>query len=186
MSSIVDEIEELYARRGHESYGEGVTMLEHSLLTARAGEQAGAPDALVAACLLHDIGHFLEEADDAYGVHDHGDASGDYLARFFPAGVSEPARLHVAAKRYLCAADPEYINALSDASRYTLDKQGGPMSPAERREFEANPYHRDGVRLRKWEDSSGKDDGTRPPDWAHFRSLLERVAASRQSRLSTR
>lgn len=173
MSAAVDQIEKLYAERGHESYGEGVTMLEHSLLTAQAAEQAGAPEALIAACLLHDIGHLLGEADDAYGVHDHGDASGDFLARLFPSSVSEPARLHVAAKRYLCAVDPEYFAGLSPASQYTLEKQGGPMSPDERLEFESNPYHGDGVRLRRWEDSLGKNSGMRAPDWSHFLALLE-------------
>ena len=178
VSTIVDEIEALYDAGGHQSYGEDVTMLEHSLLTALAAERAGAPDELIVACLLHDIGHLLGDADDAYGVHDHGDASGDYLATRFPTAVSEPARLHVAAKRYLCAVDPAYVNGLSQASQYTLEKQGGPMSPEEQLEFEANPHHRDGVRLRRWEDEHGKNDGLRPPTWSHFRPLLERQAAA--------
>jgi len=181
VSTIAEQLADLYARLGHECYGEGVTLLEHSLLTAQAAERAGASDHLVVACLLHDIGHLLEESDDAYGVHDHGDVSGDYLARYFPASVSEPARLHVAAKRYLCATDAEYTAVLSEASRYTLEKQGGPMSSAERREFEANPYHREGVRLRRWEDMAGKQRGTRSPDWSHFHPLLERLAGSQES-----
>ena len=177
MTAIVNEIEALYTSHGHHTYGENVTLLEHSLLTAGAAEAAGAADSLVVACLLHDIGHLLGPPDSEHGVNHHGDLAGDFLARHFPDDVSEPARLHIEAKRYLCALEPDYHATLSSASQQTLSKQGGPMTPEECRQFEAKPYATDAVRLRRWEDSSGKLVGAAPLPWSHFRRRLEEAVA---------
>ena len=172
---VVEEIEQLYERHGGELYGERVTMFEHSLLTAQTAEQAGADDALVAACLLHDIGHLLAEPDDEYGKHTHDSIGADWLAQRFPAAVSEPARHHIAAKRYLCAIDPFYHDRLSAPSQYTLTKQGGPMTPPEVEAFEQLEYHQEAVQLRRWEDAFGKLDGVAVPSFSHYRSLLEKL-----------
>ena len=177
-AAIVDEIEELYRREGDEPYGERVTMLEHMLLTAQTAERAGASDELIAACLLHDVGHLLVEPDDEYGKHTHDEIGAAWLSDRFPAVVSEPVRLHVGAKRYLCGVDPSYHDQLSAASQYTLTKQGGPMSDEEIEAFERIPHHGDAVTLRRWEDAYGKLDDTTVPSFDRYRPLLERLAGS--------
>ena len=178
--SAVDELAAMMAGRGQRSYGENITISEHSLITAAAAEAHGAHDTLIAACLLHDVGHWLDEPDDDYGIHGHGETGGDWVADRFQEAVAEPVRLHVDAKRYLCATDPEYHDRLSPASQYTLTKQGGPMSADEAAAFEARPYANDAVQLRKWEDDYGKLAGAVIPPLSHFRPLLERLEAESQ------
>ena len=175
--TIVADIQELFTEHGSEPYGESVTMLQHSLLTATAAEARGAGDALIVACLLHDIGHLIGEPDDEYGHHAHDRTAAAYLADRFDRDVVEPIRLHVSAKRYLCAVEPEYVNGLSAPSRHSLEKQGGPMSAAETAEFVANPYAESAIALRRWEDRYGKDETfVQSQDLAHFLPLVERMA----------
>jgi [1-hydroxy-2-(trimethylamino)ethyl]phosphonate dioxygenase len=173
MNPVIPEIEDLFARYGGESYGEGVTQLEHALQTAALAEAEGADDSLVVAALLHDIGHFLQPTDDSFGYHKHDRSGGDWLAQRFGPAVSEPVRLHVAAKRYLCATEADYFAKLSPASVHSLSKQGGPMSPEEAGAFAASPHAAAAMRLRRWDDG-GKLDGLRVPDLAHYR---QRIAA---------
>ncbi|WP_033280553.1 TauD/TfdA family dioxygenase [Streptomyces sp. NRRL F-525] len=173
---FVDELAGLFAGEGASAYlGEEVTMAQHMLQAAARAEEAGAPDALIAAALLHDLGHFhgpvsgeeLMEGTD----NRHSHTGADRLAEWFGPEVTEPIRLHVAAKRYLCAVEPGYFGRLSQASVYTLEVQGGPMSPAEVAAYEANPYAADGVAVRRWDDE-GKDPEAPTPHFAHFRPLL--------------
>jgi [1-hydroxy-2-(trimethylamino)ethyl]phosphonate dioxygenase len=178
--SIVDEIIELFARRGGDAYfGEPVSQLEHSLQTAFQAEQEGASDALIAAALLHDVGHLLhklpEDIADRGVDGRHEQVGAMWLARYFPAAVTEPIRLHVAAKRYLCAVDGEYQRGLSAASIRSLALQGGPMSDKEVQEFEAAPYAREGVRLRRWDDLA-KVVGLKAPELAQYQFLLENLS----------
>ena len=172
MSPVVEEIEALFARHGSESYGEGVTMLQHALQTAALAQAEGADDSLAIAALLHDVGHFLQPTDDSYGYHKHDRSGGEWLARRFGAAVSEPVRLHVTAKRYLCATETDYFGKLSAASVHSLGKQGGPMSAQESTAFAALPHAEAAVRLRRWDDG-GKVDGMHVPD---LRSYRERIA----------
>ncbi len=178
--SIVDEIFELFARRGGEAYfGESVSQLEHALQTAMKAEEAGAPDTLIAAALLHDIGHLLHQLSEDIADHGvdsrHERVGAMWLARHFPEAVTEPIRLHVAAKRYLCAVDAEYQRQLSPASIQSLALQGEPMSEAEAHAFEAMPYVREAVRLRRWDDQA-KVMGWKTPDLAQYQFLLEKLA----------
>jgi [1-hydroxy-2-(trimethylamino)ethyl]phosphonate dioxygenase len=180
MTSAADELLSIYAARGGGAYyGEPVTMTEHSLQAAYFARAHGAPDALVLASLLHDIGHLVEPApeDIADWKHDAGhERSGSrWLAARFGPEVHEPVRLHVPAKRYLCATDPAYMNQLSAASVTTLGLQGGPMSITERRAFEAEPYWREAVLLRQFDDQ-GKIGGLDTPPFEHYRALIERFA----------
>ncbi|MEE9414205.1 MAG: HD domain-containing protein [Acidimicrobiales bacterium] len=170
--TVVDEFRDLLEGRGKEPYGEQVTIAEHSLLTALAATESGATDALVAACLLHDVGHWLDEPDDQYGIHSHDELGGDWVAERFGPEISEPVRLHVAAKRYLCGVDPAYFDHLSPASVFTLTKQGGPMSAVAIVEFEDNPHHDDAITLRKLEDDYGKRAGVDVPPLSRFAPLL--------------
>lgn len=177
--TIVPFIADIFERRGAESYlGEAVTMSEHMLQGAVLAEREGAPEELVAAALLHDIGHYTNEFGEDYieqGIDNlHDEAGARVLAPFFPPVVTECVRLHVAAKRYLCATDPGYFARLSPASVATLKLQGGPMSAEEVAAFERNPYRREAVQVRLW-DEGGKVPGMETPPFAHYAPLLQRV-----------
>lgn len=174
--TFVDELAGLFAGEGASAYlGEEVTMAQHMLQSAACAEQAGAPDALVAAALLHDLGHFhgpVSGEELIQGTDNrHSHTGADRLAEWFGPEVTEPIRLHVAAKRYLCAVEPGYVGRLSPASVHTLQVQGGPMSATEVAAYEANPYAADGVAVRRWDDQ-GKDPEAPTPDFGHFRPLL--------------
>jgi gamma-butyrobetaine dioxygenase len=175
--TVVDFIAQLFAKLGAQDYmGEAVSQEAHALQCAVFADQEDSPPALVAAALLHDIGHFLHDfAPDAatQGIDSRHEAAGaDFLARFFPAEVSEPPRLHVAAKRYLCAVEPDYFHRLSPASVLSLKLQGGPMDAREVAAFEANHHHGDAVRLRRF-DETAKVAGLKTPAFDHFRGLLD-------------
>lgn len=175
MVGVVDEILDLFRTRGAEPYGEDVSVADHCLQCAALARHEGASDTLVAAALLHDVGHLVAPADDGFGVHRHDVIGAEYLAGHFPDAVVDPVRLHVAAKRYRVALDPDYHALLSAASVHTLAHQGGPMSPREVKEFEANPHHRDAIRLRAWDDA-GKIEGLEVPPLDAYRELLSTLA----------
>ncbi len=155
--NCIDFILELFAQQGAREYmGEAVSMAQHMEQSAACAVADGAADSLVIAALLHDIGHFIGdhpiEALENGIDNNHETVGATYLAAHFPASVSEPVRLHVAAKRYLCATSESYLKRLSEASVNSLNVQGGPMSADEIESFEANPHHRDAVRLRHYDD----------------------------------
>ena len=176
-SSLVDEIFRVFREYGAEQYlGERVSMTEHMLQSAYAAERDAAPQHLVAAALLHDYGHFIHEFEPDAAVHGidtrHEEVAHAFLAEHFGAEVAEPIRLHVAAKRYLCATDPSYLDELSPASVHSLHLQGGPFSADEVAEFERSPHAQDAVRLRRYDDV-GKVEGLETPDLEHYRPVLE-------------
>ncbi len=180
--NIVDFIGDIFHRRGADSYlGEDVTMSEHMLQGAQLAEKAGADDALIAAALLHDIGHYTNEfPDDALekGINNHHDEAGAaVLEKFFPPVITECVRQHVAAKRYLCAKDEAYFSRLSDASIHTLNLQGGPMSEAEMKELEKNPHLKEIIQVRYWDDE-GKDPAVSTPPYEYYAPILQRVVDS--------
>jgi gamma-butyrobetaine dioxygenase len=177
MTALVDEIFAVFREYGSGAYlGEPVSMTEHMLQSAYAAEQDGAPQRLVAAALLHDYGHFIHEHDEDAAEHGidtrHEDVAHAFLSEHFGPEIAEPIRLHVAAKRYLCATDPSYLGELSSASILSLELQGGPYSPAEVAAFEASPHAEDAVRLRRYDDL-GKVAGLDTPDLEHYRPVLE-------------
>jgi len=172
-------IEDIFIRRGGEAYlGEEVTMAEHMLQAAQLGAQAGADEELVAAALLHDIGHFTGDlgsftmADRVDRRHEQAGAA--LVAAFFPDAVRDCVRWHVAAKRYLCAVEPDYLTALSAASRHSLQLQGGPMSAAEVAAFAPQPNLAGILQVRRWDDEA-KVPGRRTPAFRHYIPLLERL-----------
>jgi len=175
----LDALGALLLARGHEQYtGEAVTHLEHALQCATLAQQAGAGDALIAAALLHDIGHLvhgLPGTPSADGLDDcHEQLGAATLARWLPPEVCEPVRLHVAAKRAL-ALDAAYLRVLSEDSQRSLALQGGPMTPAERSAFLAQPFAAQAIRLRHWDDG-GKTPQLATPGFADFWPLVLRCA----------
>jgi len=181
-TTIIDRIFGLFEKFGSEHYGEHATQLQHALQVAELARLHGCTPALIAASLLHDIGQFIGDAGHAaesLGIDARHEISGAaFLAAYFPASVSEPVRLHVAAKRYLCATDSAYFDTLSPASKLSLKYQGGPMSRDEIGAFETEPLSADAVTLRRFDDT-GKQPDWHPPDLASYRALLETLLTSR-------
>jgi predicted HD phosphohydrolase len=181
-ASSVVEVLDLYESWGAHRYDEEVTQLAHALQTAALAAGAGASDPLVAASLLHDVGHLLT-LRDAVGLGSvprgedlHEDRGAAWLRPLFGPAVTAPIALHVRAKQYLCANDADYRNRLSAGSLRSLDRQGGPMRGAQKPAFEATAGFRDALRLRKWDDA-GKLRGTPAPSLGGYRDVLERLAA---------
>jgi phosphonate degradation associated HDIG domain protein len=178
-ATIVAFLGDIFERRGGEEYlGEPVTMAEHMLQGAYLAEQQGEDEIIIAATLLHDIGHFTSEfgtfsMDDTHDKH-HEEAGAEIVQRFFPQLVIDCVGLHVAAKRYICATDPAYFDQLSAASIHSLKLQGGPMNAAEVAAFETNPNFREIVRVRHLDDA-GKIAGMATPGFAHYAPMLQRV-----------
>lgn len=158
-----DTIAEMVTRFGHLSYGEAINQLDHVLQCGQLAIEAGEDDALVVAALLHDVGQFIDDAGNAaetIGVDArHEELGADWLMQWYGPDVTEPVRLHVAAKRYLCAVEPGYEAALSKASKLSLALQGGAMDAEEAAAFETRPYFAAAVRLRRY------DDGGKRIDW---------------------
>ncbi|HTS22858.1 MAG TPA: HD domain-containing protein [Casimicrobiaceae bacterium] len=180
MSMTIPGIRELFDAKGDRMYsGEPVTQLEHALQTAALAEGAGADASLVAASLLHDLGHLLNdqgETPTARGIDDvHQYIAIPFLRPLFGDEVLDPIRLHVDAKRYLCATRPAYYESLSEDSRRSLALQGGVYSPAEAARFASRPGADRAVALRLWDDAAKVAGGATPP-FGHFLALLASVA----------
>ena len=155
----VDEVFALLESGGGAAYfGEPVTVLGHSLQAAWFVQSGGGEDTLVAAALLHDLGHLLHtEGEDAAtrGLDTrHEELGVAALGEHLPASVLDPIRLHVAAKRYLCFAESDYLPALSAASQESLALQGGSMTDAEAKDFLALPHARQAIALRRVDDAA--------------------------------
>ncbi len=177
----VEEVLALFETWGTHHYDEEISQLDHALQCAALGRAEGAADALVAAALLHDVGHLLELR--AGGVADgqvaedlgHERRGPRWLAGLFGADVRGPIAMHVAAKRYLAATEAGYRASLSEGSTRSLARQGGPMSPAEVERFRAHPAHADALRLRRWDDGGKLEDLEVPPLRA-YEALLKALA----------
>ena len=177
MALTLSDICILFARKGGRAYdGEGVTQLEHALQTATRAEDEGASPALITAALLHDLGHLLNDQGETptlRGIDDlHQFAALPFLRALFGDDVLEPIRLHVDAKRYLCATRGGYYDALSADSKRSLVLQGGVFDAAQAAAFIAQPYAEDAVRVRLWDDLAKVAGATTRP-LAHFVSALE-------------
>lgn len=190
MTIATDQLDELLALFGGEfatrRYADGVNQRDHALQCAALAERAGSDNALVAAALLHDVGHLLtadqRRADGSVGEDlRHEDVGARYLRRFFGPEVTGPVVLHVDAKRYLCAVDDGYFAVLSPGSVRSLELQGGTMTSAEARAFEARPAWQAAADLRRWDDGA-KVAGRGWPPLDHYVPLLESLLGPSKSR----
>ena len=172
MRHIRDELIDIFSNRATGRYGlSDVNQLEHALQSAALAEAQGGDANLIVAALLHDVGHMIHDLGDdpaRAGIDDtHEDLAAAWLKPHFGAAVTEPVRLHVPAKRYLCAAEPDYFGKLSEDSVRSLALQGGLMSPAEMKDFEALPHWKEAVQLRRIDDTA-KDPEARTPPFTHY------------------
>ena len=177
MALSISDICILFARKGGRAYdGEPVTQLEHALQTAGRAEREDAPPALIAAALLHDLGHLLNDQGETptlRGVDDlHQFAALPFLRAIYDEDVLAPIRLHVDAKRYLCATRDGYFDALSIDSKRSLALQGGILTPDEAAAFIREPFAAEAIRVRLRDDAA-KDSGAVTPSLAHFVPALE-------------
>lgn len=183
---ITDEIMELYKGYGGNEYaGERVTQLEHMAQAAELAEEQGFDEEVILAAFLHDIGHISEAAKEAaasddsrrmgtFGIKNHEELGAEFLReKGFSKKVARLVESHVEAKRYLTAKDPAYYAELSEASKKTLEYQGGPMSPDEAAAFEQYPLFTLIIQMRKW-DEQAKIEHKPLPDLQHYRRMILR------------
>jgi phosphonate degradation associated HDIG domain protein len=180
MALTLPDIERLFAERGGEQYtGEAVTQLEHALQSAMLGENEGADDELVTAALLHDLGHLLHDLGETptlRAIDDvHQYRALPFLRGLFPDATLDAIKLHVDAKRYLCATRPGYFAALSGDSKRSLALQGGVFNDAQAAAFIAQDGAQQAVRLRIWDDLA-KAPGLPTPPLSHFLQRAARCA----------
>lgn len=186
MTLTLADIERLFAAKGDREYaGEPVSQIEHALQSAQLAEAAGASAALITAALLHDLGHLLNDQGETptlRGIDDrHEYVAIPRLRGLFCESVLAPIRLHVEAKRYLCArgdgrlAGPQYFAGLSADSVRSLALQGGVFDDSQADAFIAQPFAADAVRLRRWDDQA-KTAGKATPPLAHYLRIAASVA----------
>ncbi len=176
---VVTKIISLFESNGDSAYGgEAVTQGEHALQAAHLALEDGCQSNVIVASLLHDIGHMLHALpDDApeQGIDDfHEELGYRFVDKYFKQSVAEPVRLHVAAKRYLCTQDPQYLSKLSKPSLLSLQLQGGPMTQEECRLFEQNPYYLDAIQLRRYDDLA-KIPNLDVRVLSHYRPFMEEL-----------
>ena len=179
MSPILAEVSLLFSSYGNARYGgEAVSQLEHALQCAQLAERAGETDETVVAAFLHDLGHMIVADPVKYaemtssGMDDrHQHVPVPFLSSIFTDAVLEPIRLHVDAKRFLCATSEAYWDTLSPASKRSLEIQGGPFSEEAAKAFAALPYSEEAVRLRRYDDQA-KVPNVSTPELAHYFKLM--------------
>lgn len=172
---------ELLETKGHEQYGqEAISQLEHALQCATLARDEGAEDEMVLAALFHDVGHLIADDEnvalegiDAF----HENVGHAALVKVFGEDVAQPVKLHVLAKRYLCTTNPAYFDGLTQASKTSLEVQGGKLTDEEIAQFESHPHSGEAVRLRQW-DEAAKVPNAQTPGLAEFRPLADKLALS--------
>ena len=182
ITDILAEIAQRLDVNGQHRYGlSDINQIQHGLQAAWLAEQAGDPPSLIAASLMHDIGHMLHDLGESpaeHGIDDrHEDIGHAFLVTHFGPEVTEPVRLHVAAKRYLCGKEADYFAKLSRDSVLSLSLQGGPMTAEEIADFEALPHWQAAIRLRRY-DEGAKVKGLTTPPIAHFMPYVAQVLRS--------
>jgi phosphonate degradation associated HDIG domain protein len=182
-----DEIFEMYSNYGGGEYaGEKVSQLEHMVQAAQLAEEEGYDEEVILAAFLHDIGHISEAAASAssassdprrmgaFGIKDHEAIGAEFLReKGFSKKVARLVESHVEAKRYLTVKDPAYYARLSEASKRTLEYQGGPMTEEEALAFEQYPLFDLIIKMRLW-DEEAKIANKPLPDLERYREMMYR------------
>ena len=156
---ILDKIISNFKNNKSLYIGEKLTMSDHMIQSAMLAEKSKCNDDLICSCLLHDYGHFIIENPDTLVKNnedgEHESIGYEYLKKFFNKEIVEPIKYHVLAKRYL-ARNKKYYNHLSDASKISLELQGGILNKKECRKFETNKFFKDSIKLRKFDELAKK------------------------------
>lgn len=176
--NVVDFLIDMFNTRGQDEYlGEAISQADHMLQCAVVADQFDAKESVVLASLLHDVGHFMHDYDFDCADHgidsEHENVANDFLKKFYPPEVTEPVRMHVDAKRYLCTVEDDYFDKLSEASVHSLKLQGGRMSDDEVKKFQESPHLQDALDLRRYEEA-GKVEGVATPKIEAYRDLMEK------------
>lgn len=189
MPVAVETLVEILELRGRICFdAEAVSQLEHALQCAQLALDAGESRELIVSALLHDIGHLLN-GDEAFaeafplapakpintGESQHELRAAMFLRGTFSERVVTPIRLHVIAKRYLCAVDPNYWSRLTAQSKYSLELRGGPLSAHEAEAFSRRPHALAAVSLRRFDDFA-KSAGRRTQPLEYYQPMLESCA----------
>lgn len=176
----VEEVFRIYEEHGADDYiGEPISQIEHAVQSAQLAEEQGYDDAVILAAFFHDIGHLCAKKDernqmDGYGMIKHEKLGANFLrVRGFSEKIAQLIENHVAAKRYLCFKNPDYYNLLSEASKKTLEFQGGLMSKSEATSFEKNELFELSLKMREW-DEQAKEVGKPIPDLSYLRKMTLR------------
>ncbi len=183
MALTLNDISSLLNTQGSKQYGgEAVSQLEHALQCAYLAECAQETEETITAALLHDIGHMLR-SESGEPIVEHNENTDDlhqyvalpFIRNLFSDAVLEPIKLHVDAKRYLCAVDKGYWETLSEASKKSLELQGGIYTDTQALAFETNAFGQEAVRLRRYDDLA-KIPGAETPGLEHYITMMHRVA----------
>jgi phosphonate degradation associated HDIG domain protein len=177
-TQIADEIMSFYQQHGGEEYaGEKLTQLEHMVQAAQLAEEQGYDDEVILAAFLHDVGHLCEPGHgdnemDGFGIKDHEEIGAEFLkSKGFSKKIVRLVQSHVEAKRYLTLKNPSYYEQLSEASKKTLEYQGGRMEEDEASAFEQYPLFDLIIKMRKW-DEQAKIEHKRIPDLNLYRQMI--------------
>ena len=180
--NIVQYLLDLLEKKGSDMMygGENISQLDHALQCAELAEENKLPNPIIAAALLHDIGHLLYEDKDP--IHEgkdghHENLGANYLTKYFGDEVVNPIRAHVDSKKYLAAMEDGYYDLLSEASKISLVAQGGPFTREEAEEFIKKPFMKEAVEMRRFDDMA-KILNKKTPDLKHFRPYLEEAFES--------
>lgn len=176
IASALDELFGIYEKRGAENYiGENISQIEHASQSAELAEKNGNDEEVILAAFFHDIGHLCEgEEMNGYGKRSHEKIGADYLRKLgFSEKIARLVENHVQAKRYLCAKKPEYYRKLSEASKKTLEFQGGVMTATEVSAFEQDPLFKLSIHMRAW-DEAAKEENKPLPQLNIYRAMAER------------
>jgi predicted HD phosphohydrolase len=93
----------------------------------------------------------------------------------FSEDIASLVRNHVQAKRYLTYRYESYYNKLSEASKKTLEFQGGRMSAGEAALFEEDKLFELHIRLRQWDEKAKLENKPLPPLDKYRKMMIEHL-----------
>ena len=171
MSGRTLDVVSLLTARGSRRSDEAVSHLAHALQSAALAREHHAPDEVVLAALLHDVGHLISDGEES-ASHHHGMWGARYISAFVPSRTAVLVERHVVAKRYLCTVDRAYAETLSPVSLRSWLVQGGRLPADTLRDVERQPWLADALRIRCWDDLA-KDPRAEVPPLRAYRDLID-------------